>query len=179
MPKLTIGRVAAAAGVNVETIRYYQRRGLLEEPMRPLGGYRNYPAEMVKRIRFIKKAQALGFTLENVAGLLHLNDTDACSKTRDLAARKLALIEQKISELANMRDALAKLVGQCDRKSKRGACPIIEVLQWDSGVDLSANGASHEYNPSRKPGLAPSPGIASSQLFSNKRIADCDCVALR
>jgi MerR family transcriptional regulator, mercuric resistance operon regulatory protein len=84
MPKLTIGRLAAAAGVNVETIRYYQRRGLLKEPMKPLGGYRNYPAEMVKRIRFIKKAQALGFTLENVAGLLHLNDTDACAKTRDL-----------------------------------------------------------------------------------------------
>ena len=137
MPKLTIGRVAAAAGVNVETIRYYQRRGLLEEPTKPLGGYRNYPTEMVKRIRFIKKAQALGFTLENVAGLLHLNDTDACAKTRDLAARKLALIEQKISELANMRDALSKLVGQCDRKVKRGACPIIEILQWESGVDPS------------------------------------------
>src|SRR5258707_15890276 len=89
MPKLTIGRVAAAAGVNVETIRYYQRRGLLEEPAKPLGGYRNYPTEMVKRIRFIKRAQALGFTLEDVAGLLQLNDTDACAKTRHLAARKL------------------------------------------------------------------------------------------
>ena len=160
MPKLTIGRVAAAAGVNVETIRYYQRRGLLEEPMKPLGGYRNYPAEMVKRIRFIKKAQALGFTLENVAGLLHLNDTDACAKTRDLAARKLALIEQKISELANMRDALSKLVGQCDRKLKRGACPIIEILQWDSEIDPSANGSIHYQNPSRESALVPSRGIA-------------------
>jgi MerR family transcriptional regulator, mercuric resistance operon regulatory protein len=111
MPKLTIGRVAAAAGVNVETIRYYQRRGLLKEPMKPPGGYRSYPAEMVKRICFIKRAQALGFTLEDVAGLLQLNDTDACTKTRDLAARKLTLIEQKISELATMRDALANLVG--------------------------------------------------------------------
>jgi MerR family transcriptional regulator, mercuric resistance operon regulatory protein len=134
MPKLTIGRLAAAAGVNVETIRYYQRRGLLEEPMKPLGGYRNYPAEMVKRIRFIKKAQALGFTLENVAGLPQLNDTDACAKTRDLAVRKLALIEQKISELANMRDALTKLVSQCDGKLKRGTCPIIEILQSDFGA---------------------------------------------
>jgi MerR family mercuric resistance operon transcriptional regulator len=131
MPKLTIGRVAAAAGVNVETIRYYQRRGLLEKPSKPVGGYRNYSSEIVKRIRFIKKAQALGFTLENVAGLLHLNDTDACAKTRALAARTLALIEQKISELANLRDTLSKLVSQCDRKLKRGACPILEILQSD------------------------------------------------
>ena len=154
MPKLTIGRVAAAAGVNVETIRYYQRRGMLEEPVKPLGGYRNYPAEMVKRIRFIKKAQALGFTLENVAGLLHLNDTDACAKTRDFAARKLALIEQKISELANMRDALSNLVSQCDRKLKRGTCPIIEILQSDFGADPSANGSNRDHNPSRKAGTA-------------------------
>jgi MerR family mercuric resistance operon transcriptional regulator len=132
MPKLSIGRVATAVGVNVETIRYYQRRGLLQVPMKPLAGYRNYPPEMVKRIRFIKRAQALGFTLEDVAGLLQLNDSDACTKTRDLAARKLALIEQKISELTNMRGALSKLVDQCDRKLERDACPIIEILQWDS-----------------------------------------------
>ena len=139
MPKLTIGRVAAAAGVNVETIRYYQRRGLLEEPTKPLGGYRNYPMGIVKRIRFIKRAQALGFTLGDVTGLLHLNDTDACAKTRDLAAKKLALIEQKLSELATMRDALAKLVAQCDRKLKRAACPIIEILETDTPIDPSAN----------------------------------------
>ena len=154
MPKLTIGRVAAAAGVNVETIRYYQRRGLLEEPAKPLGGYRRYPAEMVKRIGFIKRAQTLGFTLEDVAGLLQLNGTDACAKTRKLAAGKLALIEQKLSELANIRDSLAKLVGQCDRNLKRSACPIIEILQWDSRVDPSANGPSHHCNPSRKTGFA-------------------------
>jgi MerR family transcriptional regulator, mercuric resistance operon regulatory protein len=81
--------VAAAAGVNVETIRYYQRRGLLEEPKKPLGEYRNYPTGMVKRIRFIKRAQALGFTLEDVTGLLQLNNRHACVKTRDLAAQKV------------------------------------------------------------------------------------------
>ena len=163
MPKLTIGRVAAAAVVNVETIRYYQRRGLLEEPMKPLGGYRNYPAEMVKRIRFIKMAQALGFTLKNVAELLHLNDTDACAKTRDLAAQKLALIEQKISELGNMRDVLSKLVSQCDRKLKRGRCPIIEILQSDFGAHPSTNGPNHDHNPARKHPLPLSPVIASKQ----------------
>ena len=140
MPKLTIGRVAAAEGVNVETIRYYQRRGLLEEPTKPPGGYRDYSTQMVKRIRFIKRAQALGFTLEDVSGLLQLSNKNACAKTRELAARKLALIQEKLSELAIMRDALAKLVDQCDRKLKRGACPIIEILQWESGVDPSANG---------------------------------------
>jgi MerR family mercuric resistance operon transcriptional regulator len=129
VPKLTIGRVATAAGVNVETIRYYQRRGLLEEPAKPLGGYRNYPPEMVKLVCFIKRARALGFTLEDVAGLLQLSDSDACTKTRCLAARKLSLIEQKMAELVTMRDALAELLGQCDRKLMRGACPIIEILR--------------------------------------------------
>ena len=70
-----------------------------------------------------KRAQALGFTLEDVAGLLQLNDTEACAKNRALAARKLVLIEKKISELVTMRDALAKLVDQCDRKLKRGRMP--------------------------------------------------------
>jgi hypothetical protein len=124
---------------------------------------------MVKRIRFIKRAQALGFTLRDVAGLLHLNDTDACAKTRHLAAQKLALIEQKISELATMRAALADLVGQCDRKLKRSACPIIEILQWDSQIDLPAKRLAHHHNPTRKTGFAPSPGIASSQLRRMKQ----------
>ena len=132
MPKLTIGRVAAAAGVNVETIRYYQRRGLLEEPKKPLGEYRNYPTEMVKRIRFIKRAQALGFTLEDVGGLLQLNNTDACAKTRDLAAQKVASIEQKLFQLQTIRDALAKLVHQCDKKLKSSPCPIIQILELDA-----------------------------------------------
>jgi MerR family transcriptional regulator, mercuric resistance operon regulatory protein len=159
--KLTIGRVAAAAGVKVETIRYYQRRGLLEEPKKPLGGYRNYPTEMVKRIRFIKRAQALGFTLEDVAGLLQLNNTDACAQTRDLGAQKLALIEQKLSALAAMRDALSKLVGQCDKQLKSGTCPIIEVLQWDSRPEQSAKESSNLRNPNRKTVFAPSLGIAN------------------
>ena len=84
-----------------------------------------------------------------MAGLLQLNDSDACTKTRHLAARKLTLIEQKITELATMRDALAELVGQCDRKLKHGACPIIEILQLDSPVDPSSSGSSHRRNPSR------------------------------
>jgi MerR family transcriptional regulator, mercuric resistance operon regulatory protein len=129
MPKLTIGRVATEGGVNVETIRYYQRRGLLEEPAKPVGGYRNYPKEIVKRIRFIKRAQALGFSLEEVAELLQLDVADACAKSCELADRKLAVIDQKIAGLTAMRRELAKLVARCNKKLRRGACPIIKALQ--------------------------------------------------
>jgi hypothetical protein len=109
-----------------------------------------------ERIRFIKRAQALGFTLEDVAGLLQLNNTDACAQTRDLGAQKLALIEQKLSALATMRDALSKLVGQCDKQLKSGTCPIIEVLQWDSRPEQSAKESSNLRNPNRKTVFAPS-----------------------
>ena len=84
--ELTIGQLATAAGVNVETIRYYQRLGLLDEPEKPAGGHRRYPAEQVKRLRFIKRAQALGFTLTEVAALLTLEQANACTETRDLAS---------------------------------------------------------------------------------------------
>jgi MerR family mercuric resistance operon transcriptional regulator len=101
----------------------------LEEPAKPVGGYRNYPKEIVKRIRFIKRAQALGFSLEVVAELLQLDVADACAKSCELADRKLAVIDQKIAELAAMRHALAKLMALCDKKLRRGACPIIKALQ--------------------------------------------------
>jgi MerR family transcriptional regulator, mercuric resistance operon regulatory protein len=169
VPKLTIGRVAAAAGVNVETIRYYQRRGLLEEPKKPLGEYRNYPTEMVKRIRFIKRAQALGFTLEDVAGLLQLNNTDACAKTRDLAAQKLALIEQKLSTLATMRDALSKLVGQCDKQLKSGTCPIIQILELDADTRWAANGSKNRCKPKQQTVLALFSGNRKLRAFSKEK----------
>lgn len=129
--ELTIGRLAAAAGVNVETIRYYQRRGLLDQPAKPLGRYRRYPAEMVKRVRFIKRAQVLGFTLEEVAGLLRLDAACTCVETRELAVRKLALIEKKMADLAAMQTALAGLIGECDTGGGTGACPIIHALAQD------------------------------------------------
>ncbi|HTF68598.1 MAG TPA: Hg(II)-responsive transcriptional regulator [Edaphobacter sp.] len=126
--ELSIGKLAEFAGVNVETIRYYQRRGLLEEPAKLLSGHRRYPAVMTKRLRFIKRAQALGFTLSEVGGLLSLDKVCACAETRHLAARKLALIDQKIVDLAAMRQALDGLVRQCDAGDGNAACPIIDVL---------------------------------------------------
>jgi len=129
--ELTIGRVAKLAGVNVETIRYYQRRRLLAEPEKPHMGYRRYPADSVKHIRFIKRAQALGFTLEEIAELLRLEEARACAETQALAAHKIELIDQKLTGLTAMRKALAGLVQQCERKQPAKGCPIIEVLEQD------------------------------------------------
>lgn len=129
--ELTIGKLADAAGVNIETIRYYQRRGLLDEPPKPLGGHRRYAAGQAKRIRFIKRAQALGFTLDEVGALLTLDAACACNETRTLAVRKLGLIEQKMADLAAMRQALGGLVQQCDAGDGHATCPIIDVLARD------------------------------------------------
>lgn len=128
---LTIGRVAMLAGVNVETVRYYQRRRLIAEPDKPHMGYRRYPADIVKRIRFIKRAQALGFTLQEIIELLRLEEARACAETRALAAHKMELIDRKLTGLAAMRKALAGLVQLCDRKQSAKGCPIIQVLEQD------------------------------------------------
>ncbi len=126
--RLTIGKLAEAAGVGVETIRFYQRSGLLPEPERPLSGYREYSSDDVRRIRFIERAQTLGFNLEDIAGLLKLDGPQACSVTHDLALEKLHVVEEKIKALDAIRDALQQMVRQCERKHKRGTCPIIQSL---------------------------------------------------
>ncbi len=125
---MTIGRLATAAGVNVETIRYYQRRGLLDEPHKPFRGHRDYPHDAVNRLRFIKRAQALGFTLEEIASLLRLGDAGRCAETRELAAHKVVVIEEKLSDLAAIRDALTALMRQCEEGRTGGLCPIISLL---------------------------------------------------
>ena len=126
--ELTIGKLAESAGVNIETIRYYQRRGLLVEPIKPLGSHRRYSADEAKRVRFIKRARALGFTVDEVGALLTLDAACACNETRMLAVRKLGLIEQKMADLAAMRQALGGLVLQCDAGDGHTTCPIIDVL---------------------------------------------------
>ncbi|MEX6503812.1 Hg(II)-responsive transcriptional regulator [Pseudomonas zhanjiangensis] len=128
---LTIGQLAKAAGVTVETIRYYQRRSLLIEPSKPLGGHRRYPQEMVRRLHFIKRAQALGFTLSEVEDLLALDGASACSATRALAAHKREAIEKKIDDLAAMRGALDRLIRQCDQGGGKAGCPTINTLDRD------------------------------------------------
>ena len=131
MGELTIGRLAQEAGVNVETIRYYQRRGLMVEPDKPANGHRRYAADAVRRVRFVKRAQALGFTLEEITGLLELDEAHACAETRGLAAHKLHVIEDKLADLNAMRKALKMLLRRCDTGSPAGACPIIQALASD------------------------------------------------
>lgn len=129
--ELTIGRLAGEAGVNVETIRYYQRRGLMAEPDKPTNGHRRYAPDAIKRVRFIKRAQVLGFTLVEIGSLLDLEEAHACAETRDLAAHKLLVIEEKLADLKSMRKALTTLLHQCDTGAANGGCPIIHALAAD------------------------------------------------
>lgn len=129
--KMTIGRLAGAAGVNVETVRFYQRSGLINEPTRPYSGYRTYGTDDVRRIRFIKRAQLLGFTLDEIANLLRLEGSRACTSTRDLAATKLAMVESKLSDLLAMKAALSEMVARCDSEERSAGCPIIQSLTDD------------------------------------------------
>lgn len=128
---LTIGTLAERGGVSVETIRYYQRRGLLQEPVKPRGGFRHYPLDTANRVRFIKRAQMLGFTLEEIVGLLALDEKKACLETRGIAAHKLELIEQKIADLMKMKRALSRLLRACDVSFAGEPCPIIHLLSDD------------------------------------------------
>jgi len=126
--KLTIGRLAEQAGVNVETIRYYQRIGLISEPLKPVQGYRVYPAGAVSRIRFVKRAQDLGFTLREITDLLSLNDGD-CSEARTMAEQKRGVIETRVRDLLRIQEALDTMIVAC-RKSEAACadCALIETL---------------------------------------------------
>lgn len=125
---LTIGLLAKAAGVNVETIRYYQRIGLVDAPVKPAQGYRRYPAATVERIRFIKRAQELGFSLNEITDLLSLNDRD-CNEARAMAEHKQELIQQRIDDLSAMQRELTKLIRACKKNvSGQDRCAIIATL---------------------------------------------------
>ena len=127
MEALTIGALAKQAGVHVETIRYYQRRGLLDEPVRPAGGIRRYGAATAARIAFIKRAQDIGFSLDEVKELLRLERTPGCRDARAIAAKKLALVEARIADLQRVRRVLSTLVAACGAGTER-RCPIIDSL---------------------------------------------------
>ena len=124
---LTIGRLAKKAEVNVETIRYYQRIKLLTEPAKPVEGYRIYPLTAINRIRFIKRAQQLGFSLQEIAELLQLGD-GKCSDVRSRAEQKRQQINQQIKDLENLCKTLDALIKECHNKNDNGGCPIIEAL---------------------------------------------------
>lgn len=125
----TIGRLAAAAGVNVETVRYYQRIKIMSVPKKAPGGIRRYSAEELSRLKFVKTAQGLGFTLEEIADLVKLDDGTRCNEAHDIASHKLAIVRARLRDLRRIETVLARLVRQCE--TRRGAirCPLIGALQ--------------------------------------------------
>jgi MerR family transcriptional regulator, mercuric resistance operon regulatory protein len=128
----TIARLAAEAGVHVETIRYYQRLKLAPEPTRPVGGIRRYGDADADRLRFIKRAQAMGFTLEEIRSLITLQARRSCRATRDLAATKLRIVDARIRELRHLRKELAGLIADCDANIEDTTCPVIQRLTASS-----------------------------------------------
>jgi len=129
---LTIGRLARSAGVNVETVRYYQRIGLVEQPARPAGGFRRYPPAAVARITFIKRAQALGFSLEEIRELLSIGD-GRCADVRARAERKRDRVVAHIGELEALRRTLDELIEACRAGREDAGCPIVESLARPPG----------------------------------------------
>jgi MerR family transcriptional regulator, mercuric resistance operon regulatory protein len=129
--RVTIGRFARESGVNVETIRYYHRRGLLAEPTRYSGGHRHYSVEHAQRVRFIRRAQALGFTLNEVSSLLELTSHSCCADARTQAEQRRSVIDRKIADLTAIREALDTLVRKCDEIGGGTDCPLLAALQAD------------------------------------------------
>lgn len=125
---LTIGAFAKAAGVNVETIRFYQHKGLLLTPDRPYGGIRRYSSADVARVKFIKAAQRLGFSLDEIGQLLKLEDGTHCHEAAELAGLRLADVHAKLADLTRIEAALSKLVGECHAHHGNVSCPLIAAL---------------------------------------------------
>lgn len=129
MQPLTISQLAREAGVNVETIRFYQRRGLLMEPDKPLGGIRRYGQADVARVLFIKSAQRIGFTLDEIVQLLELDDGLHCSQARAIAEIKLDTVRERLADLQRIETALSQLVDRCHASRGKVKCPLIDSLQ--------------------------------------------------
>lgn len=131
---MTIGSVAEAAGVEVPTIRYYERRGIIADPPRSATGYRQYDDAVVDRIRFIKRAQGLGFTLKEIEELLTLRveGPESCATVEDATQAKLRSVESKIRELERLRSALDRLVRSCRQREPTEECPVLAMLDGEA-----------------------------------------------
>jgi MerR family mercuric resistance operon transcriptional regulator len=125
---LTIGAFAKAAGVNVETIRFYQHKGLLPTPDRPYGGIRRYSDSDVERVKFVKAAQRLGFSLDEVGQLLKLEDGTHCSEAAELAAQRLVDVQTRLEDLVRIEAALIRLVSECRAHHGEVSCPLIAAM---------------------------------------------------
>ena len=132
LENLTIGAFAKIAKVNVETIRFYQRKGLLLEPGKPFGGIRRYGETDVRRVRFVKSAQRLGFSLDEIADLLRLEDGTHCEAASSLAEHKLQDVRVKLADLTRMESVLSELVCACHTLKGNVSCPLIAALQGEN-----------------------------------------------
>jgi len=134
---MTVGQLADQAGVNIETVRYYERRGLLPKPARTNSGYRQYEPEAVKRLCFIKRAKGLGFTLHEVEGLLALRvrHEGACQAVGRRTRDKISLVRQKIRELRAIERSLARLAVTCEARGRTDDCPILHALEGTDEAD--------------------------------------------
>ncbi len=139
MEILSIGQVARRAGVGVETVRFYEREGLLEEPPRRASGYRQYSQEVVTRLRFIKRAQQLGFSLKEISELLLLrvDAQTSCDEVKGRTEAKLAEVERKLVELHRMRQALLQVHSLCTGQGPTGRCPMLDALNQQETLDLA------------------------------------------
>ncbi len=135
---LTIGKLAKQSDVTIETIRYYQRKGLLIEPEKPVSGYRQYPNDAIARLRFIKRAQQAGFTLKEILELLSL-DSGQCQDVRKMAEQKCQHIDEQIKDLTALRSVLDNLVKGCQTNPSTEHCSLIDALSKESSTtsDLS------------------------------------------
>ena len=129
MTLFTIGELGKVTGIHVETIRFYQQRGLLAEPQRPLGGIRRYGEAEAARIRFIKSAKKLGFSLDEIITLLTLEDGTHCKEASKIAQLKLIEVRRRLADLRRMEKILANLIGECERQRGKICCPLISSLQ--------------------------------------------------
>jgi MerR family transcriptional regulator, copper efflux regulator len=130
---LTIGEIAKRCGVGVETIRFYERKGLIAQPSRPESGFRRYPPDVMSRVRFIQRSKALGFSLREIKELLFLrvDASTSCAEVKKRAQEKMAEIETKIASLSVMNQALSRLTKACRGRGPTGECPILEALgEW-------------------------------------------------
>jgi MerR family transcriptional regulator, copper efflux regulator len=137
MDMLSIGQVARRAGVGVETVRFYEREGLLEEPPRRASGYRQYSEQVVKRIHFIKRAQKLGFSLKEITELLLLrvDGQTSCEEVKGHTEAKIAEVERKLLELQRMRQALLQVATLCTGQGPASACPMLDALDQQETLD--------------------------------------------
>ena len=133
---MKVGQLAERAGVHVETVRYYERRGLLPAPERTDSGYRQYEPEAVARLRFIKRAKVLGFTLHEIEELLELRveHEGACEAVDHRTREKIGLVRQKIRELRAIERTLVRLTAACEARRRTDDCPILHALQADGGT---------------------------------------------